>query len=144
VYLPDGVWYDWWSGERATGGKTIARTVDLETMPIYVRGGAIIPFDPIRQYMMEAVSEPTTIRVFSGANGQFRWYEDDGVSQEYLDGKFAWTKLQWDDAAKRLTIERDTTKGTFEQSARRLKVQLLPEGKSAEINYDGQRAEVSF
>ena len=54
VYLPDGVWYDWWSGEKATGGKTITRNVDLETMPIYVRAGAIIPFDPVRQYMTRA------------------------------------------------------------------------------------------
>jgi alpha-glucosidase/alpha-D-xyloside xylohydrolase len=144
VYLPEGVWYDWWSGEKAIGSKTITRTVDLETMPIYVRAGAIIPFDPVRQYVMQSVSEPTTIRVYSGANGQFRWYEDDGISQEYLEGKFAWTNLKWDEVAKQLTIERDTTTGTLEQSARRLVVQLLPEGKSVEINYDGQRAQVIF
>ena len=130
MYLPDGVWYDWWSGEKQTGGKTITRKVDLETMPIYVRAGAIIPFDPVRQYMTQPVSEPTTIRVYSGANGQFRWYEDDGASQEYLDGKFAWTNLKWDDAARRLTIERDATAGTLEPPARKLVVELLPEGKS--------------
>jgi alpha-glucosidase/alpha-D-xyloside xylohydrolase len=93
VYLPEGVWYDWWNGEQKTGGKTITRAVDLETMPIYARSGAIIPFDPVRQYMSQPVSEPTMIRVYTGANGRFRWYEDDGESQEYLDGKFSWTVL---------------------------------------------------
>jgi alpha-glucosidase/alpha-D-xyloside xylohydrolase len=144
VYLPQGVWYDWWSNERATGAKTITRKVDLETMPIYVRAGAIIPFDPVRQYTSEPVAEATTIRVYPGANGQFRWYEDDGQSQEYLDGKFAWTNLRWDDAARRLTIERDPTAGSLTPLSRKLVVQLLPEGASKEIDYDGRRAEVSF
>jgi alpha-glucosidase/alpha-D-xyloside xylohydrolase len=144
VYLPDGIWYDWWTGEKQSGRKTITRNVDLATMPIYVRAGAIIPFDPVRQYLTQSVSEPTTIRVYTGASGQFRWYEDDGESQEYLDGKFAWTNLKWDDAARRLTIERDTAAGTLELPARTLVVQLLPEGKSQEVRYDGRRAEVGF
>ena len=50
VYLPKGEWYDWWTNARATGGQTVARAVDLATMPIYVRAGAIIPVDPVRQY----------------------------------------------------------------------------------------------
>jgi alpha-glucosidase/alpha-D-xyloside xylohydrolase len=144
VYLPEGVWYDWWSGEKQIGGKSVSRAVDLSTMPIYVRAGAIIPFDPIRQYLSEPVQEPTTIRVYSGADGQFRWYEDDGASQEYLQGKLAWTSFKWDDAARRLTIERDTTAGTLDLPARKLVVELLPEGKSQEIDYDDRRTEVGF
>jgi alpha-glucosidase/alpha-D-xyloside xylohydrolase len=144
VVLPEGVWYDWWTGKKETGPGTIARKVDLETMPIYVRAGAIIPFDPVRQYMSQPVSEPTTIRVYTGAKGQFRWYEDDGTSQEYLDGKFAWTNLKWDDANKRLTIERDKTAGTLELKPRKLEVQLVLEGKSKVIEYDGGKVEIGF
>jgi alpha-glucosidase/alpha-D-xyloside xylohydrolase len=144
VYLPEGVWCDWWSGKMETGPKTVARDVDLETMPIYVRAGAIIPFDPVRQYLAEPVAEPTTIRIYTGADGRSRWYEDDGQSQEYLAGKFAWTNLTWDDAARRLTIERDSTAGDFELAPRKQVVQLLPEGMSKEIDYDGRRAEMNF
>jgi Domain of unknown function (DUF5110) len=85
-----------------------------------------------------------TIRVYSGANGRFRWYEDDGLSQEYLNGKSAWTELRWDDAARRLTIERAMTAGTLERTTRKLVVQLLPEGAANEIDHDGSRAEVRF
>jgi alpha-glucosidase (family GH31 glycosyl hydrolase) len=144
VYLPGGIWYDWWNGKRETGPRKIARDVDLETMPLYVCAGAIIPFDPVRQYMQQPVAEPTTIRVYTGASGTFRWYEDDGQSQEYLQGKFAWTSLAWDDAAQRLTIERDPTSGTLDLPERKLVVQLFPSGKSAEVHYDGRRVEVSF
>jgi alpha-glucosidase (family GH31 glycosyl hydrolase) len=144
VVLPAGVWYDWWSGKKETGPGTINRKVDLETMPIYVRAGSIIPFDPVRQYMSQPVSDPTTIRVYTGADGQFRWYEDDGTSQEYLDGKFAWTNLKWDNAAKRLTIERAKTAGTLELRPRKLEVQLVLEGKSKVIDYDGRNVEIGF
>jgi alpha-glucosidase (family GH31 glycosyl hydrolase) len=113
-------------------------------MPLYVRAGAIIPFDPVRQYLTQPVDGPTTIRVYTGANGQFRWYEDDGASQEYLTGKFAWSRLSWDDASKRLTIERDASAGNLELLPRMLKVQIFPAGKAAEITYDGRRADVSF
>ena len=71
----------------AAGGQTIDRTVDLRTMPIYVRAGAIIPFDPVRQYTDEPVSEPTTLRVYRGADGEFTLYDDDGISQDYLRGQ---------------------------------------------------------
>jgi hypothetical protein len=60
VYLPPGDWYDWWTNAKATGGRTVTRPVDLATMPIFVRAGAIIPVDPVRQYTGEPVSEPTT------------------------------------------------------------------------------------
>jgi len=56
--LPTGKWYDWLTGKGMTGGRTVQRTVDLTTMPIYVRAGAIIPFDPIRQYTNQVVDEP--------------------------------------------------------------------------------------
>jgi alpha-glucosidase/alpha-D-xyloside xylohydrolase len=144
VYLPTGDWYDWWTNEKQTGGKTVTRSVDLDTMPIYARAGAIIPFDPVRQYLEEPVTDPTTIRVFAGANGDYRWYEDDGKTQEYLAGKFAWTNLKWDDGAKRLTIQRDTSAGTLEATPRKLVVELLPAGTKKEIDYDGKTATVSF
>ena len=74
----------------------------------------------VRQYMSQQVTEPTTIRVYAGADGEFRWYEDDGASQEYLQGKFAWTRLNWNDAARRLTIERDAAAGTLALPSRTL------------------------
>ena len=144
MVLPAGTWYDWWTGERTAGEITIERPVDLATMPIYVRAGAIIPIDPVRQYTSQPAREPTTICVYPGANGRFRWYEDDGTSQEYLKGKFAWTNLTWDDASRRMAIERDTAAGTLEQAPRKLIVQLMPEGATKEIVYDGRRAEVGL
>jgi alpha-glucosidase/alpha-D-xyloside xylohydrolase len=144
VYLPAGTWYDWWTNAQHDGGRMLTRDVDVSIMPIYVRAGAIVPFDPVRQYMDQEVTVPTTIRVYAGADGNYRWYEDDGRSQEYLAGKYSWTNLRWDEAAKRLTIERDATAGTLEPRPRKLIAELLPAGTKKEMEYDGQSGSVTF
>lgn len=104
VYLPQGGWYDWWTNTLQQGGRWIRREVDLSIMPIYVRAGAIIPFDPIRQYTGEPVKEPTTLRVYPGADGVFTLYEDDGASLDYLKGKAVRIRLSWNDATHTLSL----------------------------------------
>jgi alpha-glucosidase/alpha-D-xyloside xylohydrolase len=145
VYLPKGDWYDWWTNAKEAGGKTVTRKVDLATMPIYVRAGAIIPLDPVRQYTAQQVDGPTTLKVYRGADGQFTMYEDDGISLEYLQGRGAWTRMTWDDSERRLVIEPGPPAGATNQaSSRTFRVQMLPEGETKEVSYTGQRVAVDF
>ncbi len=146
IYLPQGEWYDWWTKEKRTGGRSVTREVDLATMPIYARAGAIIPVDPVRQYTSQVVDGPTTIDVYRGANGQFTLYDDDGVSLEYLQNKATWTRMTWDDGARRLTIEPGAPEGVTNLAAvsRTFKVQLFPEGTSKNVSYAGRRVKVKF
>jgi alpha-glucosidase/alpha-D-xyloside xylohydrolase len=120
--------------------------VDLATMPIYVRAGSIIPFDPVRQYVAQPVTGPTTLKVYSGANGEFTMYEDDGISQHYLRNKGTWTKLSWDEGAKRLTIAAAPPAGVTNDSPapREFKVEMLPDGTVKTVTYNGRQAEVTF
>src|SRR5204862_7186926 len=53
LYLPRGTWYDFWTREKMEGGREITRNVDLETIPLYVRAGAVIPMGPVKQYTWE-------------------------------------------------------------------------------------------
>jgi alpha-glucosidase/alpha-D-xyloside xylohydrolase len=140
VYLPEGTWYDWWTSEAVEGGKTITCRVDISTMPIYVRAGAIIPFDPVRQYTSQPVDEPTTLKIYRGAHGQYTLYDDDGISQGYLKGDSVQTLIEWDDSAKRLTLE-PTTK---QKVTRKFRIELIPDGVTEEIRYTGQRVELEF
>ena len=140
VYLPAGKWYDWWTGKLETGGRTVQRAVDLATMPIYVRAGAIVPIDPIRQYTSQVVDQPTTLKIYQGADGQTTLYDDDGISLDYLKGSSVETLIQWDDAAKRLTIE-PKAKGHLKRT---FKIELIPGGRAKEIRYAGQRLEVTL
>ena len=145
VYLPEGDWYDWWTNAKEAGGKTVTRNVDLATMPVYVRAGAIIPFDPVRQYTGQPVDEPTTLKVFSGADGQFVLYEDDGTSQDYLKGKASWTKFTWNEQQKQLTISPDAPEGLKSEAIpRSFKIRLIPGNEVKTVEYKGQPVHVKF
>jgi alpha-glucosidase/alpha-D-xyloside xylohydrolase len=140
VYLPAGKWYDWWTGKAETGGRSVQRAVDLATMPIYVRAGAIVPVDPIRQYTGQKVDEPMTLKIYRGANGNYTLYDDDGTSLEYLQGDSVQTRFKWDDAAKTLSIE-PASKQTDPHA---FQVELIPDGGTKKIQYTGQRLELKF
>ncbi|HKS05820.1 MAG TPA: TIM-barrel domain-containing protein [Gemmatimonadaceae bacterium] len=145
VYLPEGTWYDWWTNASEAGGRTVTRSVDLATMPIYVRAGAIIPFDPVRQYTSEPVSEPTTIKVYRGANGEFTLYDDDGISQDYLEKRGTWTRMTWNDARHELTLQPGAPSGFTNIPARRtFIVEMLPEGTKKNVTYSGSAVRVTF
>jgi alpha-glucosidase/alpha-D-xyloside xylohydrolase len=110
VYLPEGAWHDWWTHEAVEGGQWIERPVDLATIPLYARAGSIIPLDPVRQYTSEAVTEPTTLRVFPGSDGTFTLYDDDGETLAYHDASdpaTTWIRFRWNDATRTLFIEPD-------------------------------------
>jgi alpha-glucosidase/alpha-D-xyloside xylohydrolase len=142
LYLPQGDWYDFWTNEQHAGGREISRNVDLETMPLYVRAGTILPLDPVRQYTSQPVEEPTTVRIYTGADGTFRLYDDDGTSLDYQRGRFAWTKFTWDDENRRLTIEPDG--GDLQPRARSFIVEVVPGGEQRTVSYEGTPAAIKF
>jgi alpha-glucosidase (family GH31 glycosyl hydrolase) len=104
VYLPKGSWFDYWTEERVEGGREIERSVDLETMPLHVRAGAIVPHAPVREYTEQQTAEPVTVVVYPGAEGAFTLYEDDGRSFDYRKGAYMRLAMTWNDAARRLSI----------------------------------------
>jgi alpha-glucosidase/alpha-D-xyloside xylohydrolase len=148
VYLPAGTWFDWWTGAKVEGKRWIDRPVDLATMPIYVRAGAIMPLDPVRQYTAQAVSDPTTLRVHPGANGDFTLYDDDGGSQAYLKGsdpKAVWIRCRWDDKARRLTLEPDARMKQWPGGVRRFSVEIVGSGaKAMPVEFSGRRVTVKL
>jgi alpha-D-xyloside xylohydrolase len=73
-------------------------------MPLYVRTGSIVPVGPEIQYTGEKPGAPITLFVFTGADGTFDYYEDDGVSYGYERGEFARIPLRYDSASGRLVI----------------------------------------
>ncbi|MFP5227532.1 MAG: TIM-barrel domain-containing protein [Acidobacteriota bacterium] len=107
VYLPGGRWWDYWTAQPVQGGSEVSRPVDLKTLPLYVRAGAIVPLGPVRQYAAEPVDEPLTLQVYPGADGRFALYEDDGESFRYRQGEFTRLLCDWKDSEKVLTLRVD-------------------------------------
>jgi alpha-glucosidase/alpha-D-xyloside xylohydrolase len=115
----------------------------LETLPLYVRAGAILPLDPVRQFTSQSTDEPTTLRIYTGSDGEFRWYDDDGASLDYRSDQYSWLDLRWDDAGGTLSIVR-TGDGKLSPGPRELIVELLPSGEKKSLEFDGTRAKVAF
>jgi len=143
LYLPRGVWHDFWNEERLEGGREIARPVDLETMPIFVSAGSIVPFGPVKQYTLEQTDGDLDIVVYPGANGRFVLYEDDGVSQKYARGEFAKTELAWDNRSRQFAIKHLGGLRTS-RPVRSVTIRLAGEGKKRTMMYEGKPLRIQF
>lgn len=105
VWLPEGAdWYDFNTGARHAGGQAITADAPLARMPLFVRAGAIVPTGPAIQHTAEALDGPLTLNVYTGADGAFDLYEDEGTTYGYERGEFARTPLAWDEATGTLSI----------------------------------------
>ncbi len=102
VYLPAGGWYDFWTAKRMEGGTTVTVPTLLETMPLFVRAGSIVPTGPVKQFVTEPSSELVRLTVYPGADGRFQLYDDDGLSFAYEKGAFGSVDLRWDNATRTL------------------------------------------
>ena len=154
TYLPAGTdWYDFWTHERFSGGKTVSKDVPLDIFPLYVRAGAIVPMGPVVQYATEQPDAAHEIRIYPGANGKFTVYEDDNETYDYEKGRYATYELTWNDAAKSFTVS--ARKGTYPGlvKTRKLNIVLVgPSNASAigvaaatrSISYSGKPVSVKF
>lgn len=92
VWLPKGSYYDFFSGEHYTGGRHIVHYTQLNEIPVFAKSGAIIPLDDAPALTGTACPEKLRVRVFPG-NGKYELFEDDGISQQFKNGKFAITEF---------------------------------------------------
>ncbi len=112
LYLPKGTdWYDFWTGEKYTGGQTVNKETPLDIIPLFVKAGSILPVGPKVQFATEKKWDNLEIRVYEGANGSFILYEDENDNYNYEKGAFSTITFTWNDAKKVLTI--NDRKGTF-------------------------------
>ena len=131
VYLPSGTWWNYWTGERVEGGKKTNVSVALDTLPLFVKAGAIIPMDPLRQHTAEAASAPTTLHVYPGADGRSSWYDDDHSSYAFEQRQYMRIQCEWNDGSRTLTLRRDP-KGT-QGIGRKLQVKLVGTQETREV-----------
>ena len=103
VYLPQGSdWYNYWTNERLKGGQTITAAAPIDTLPLFVRAGSILPLGPA--ILSAQQPQPiASLRVYPGADGDFTLFSDDGTTYSYEKDQGSITKLHWDDGKHQLT-----------------------------------------
>jgi len=112
VYLPaPASWYDFWTGQKLAGGQTIDASAPIETIPLYIKAGSILPMGPFMQYATEKPADTLEIRIYPGADGEFTLYEDENDTYNYEKGKYSIITFNWDDTKRQVKI--GTKKGSF-------------------------------
>ena len=142
LYLPRGDWYDFWTGARLEGGRGISRPVDLETIPLYVRAGAILPEGPTKQFTSENVEGPLSARIYPGANASFLLYEDDGITFNYRSGQSMGIEMSWTEARQK--FEMRLAPGSRMLSPEPRRITLHVGDATREVTFTGKPLEVSF
>jgi alpha-glucosidase len=94
IYFPAGKWFDYWDGTIYKGNTSINNYVaPLDKLPLFVKGGSIIPMYPQMYFDGERPADTLTLDIYPGENAEFEMFEDDGSTKEYRKGAFAKTKL---------------------------------------------------
>ncbi|WP_404368695.1 TIM-barrel domain-containing protein [Sphingomonas sp. MMS24-J45] len=142
VYFPgSALWYDFSTGATYRGGTRATVAAPFERMPLFVRAGAIVPMGPVTQYVDAARDAPLTITVYTGGNGRFSLYEDDGRTTQYKAGAFSRIPLSYEDKTGAVTIGAREGKGWAGMpTARMIHVKWVVPGKPVgdETTYDAQ------
>jgi alpha-glucosidase (family GH31 glycosyl hydrolase) len=92
VYLPQGQWIDYWDGrmvDAPADGISLDYKVDLKTIPVFVRAGAILPMYPAALYDGEKPKDELTLDIYPYGESSYNMYEDDGNTRQYQQGKFS-------------------------------------------------------
>jgi alpha-glucosidase (family GH31 glycosyl hydrolase) len=144
LYLPRGLWYDFWTEQPIEGQRVIIRPVDLASMPLYVRAGSILPFGSVNQYALQKAEQPLTFAIYSGADGEFTLYEDDGASFNCEKGEFTRLRLQWQDRDRRLTLALAGASRVLEAGSRIFKIRIAGNPGEREVRFEGNTQTIHF
>jgi alpha-glucosidase len=140
VYLPAGLWYDYWTGAAQRGGDLLRVDAPLDRLPLFVRGGSIVPSTVAMNHTGEKPWNPLRFDVYPDADGAATGslYEDDGLSPAYQTGVFRRTALRLVRAAGGAQLTLDTPAGSFQPAARRFELALHASARFTAVTLDGR------
>jgi alpha-glucosidase len=140
VYLPSGRWYDWYSGDGVSGGQFVLVPTPMDRIPLYARGGAVIPMwpeaPPSTNYHPTAVELHLFVPDADGAHRTFL-QEDDGLTIAAQDGAMYRTTFELSRHGSSVTLRADVSGRGFPEFARR-EFRLFVHGATPNVTVDGQ------
>ena len=119
IYLPKGNWIDFWTGEKKAGGKTIrAGFPENRGGQLFIKSGAIIPFQKSQQYITTDFPDTLTVKVYPEGKTSYTLFEDDGISYKYKEGIIAETEFicneQADEVLFTINLKNDNYRSELE------------------------------
>lgn len=148
VYLPKGTWYDHWTNKKYEGGVTIRVDAPLDVVPMFVRGGAIIPLAPLMNYVGERRMDPLTFAIYPDNKGSasLALYEDDGVSPAYKDGAFRRTTVNVRRVGNGYVVNVGAPIGQYNPGERKLSffIKPAPAARMVTVTDNGRAREIEI
>ena len=133
AYLPKGTkWFNFWTGETLDGGQTIDADAPLETIPLYVKAGSIVPMGPNVEYATQNPGGAIELRIYPGANCEFKLYEDESDNYNYEKGNSSTISLKWNEKLHQLTIS--DRKGSFPGMVKKRTFNIILVSKNHGVN----------
>jgi alpha-glucosidase len=133
VYLPKGEWFDFWSGRRQEGPARVRVAVTIDSLPIFVRGGAFIFRQPVVQHTGEMRGQPLEVHVFPAAASESTFYEDDGETMAYVQGAWMRRRFTQRHAADTTTIAVAAPDGSYRPTPRDLVLVVHGNGEPRQV-----------
>jgi alpha-glucosidase len=144
VYLPEGEWFDFWTGEKRVGPGQFRVGAPLDRVPLFVRGGAILPLQPVVPYVEEAPIHPLVLMIFPSRESEGALYEDDGISDAYQQGAWARTSFRARRSAEEITLEIGPRQGQYAPPPRAYLLQCVGvEREPSKVSRSGRELERS-
>ena len=137
VYLPAGAWYDFWTGKRYEGARSITLPVTMATIPLFVRGGSFLFTQPVVQHTGEMPGQPLEVTLFPGAPSERWFYEDEGNGFGYRHGLFARRRFASRREASRTVIEIGASEGSYRPQPRAMMLSVRSQPDAARVSVAG-------
>jgi alpha-glucosidase len=113
VYLPAGTWFDYWTGESYAGKQYILVKTSIEKLPVFVKGGSIIPMQHEKEYVEAASPDSLLFEIFPEGRSHFELYEDDGISLDYQRGIYSLLRIECDEERDSIRLLFHPASGTY-------------------------------
>lgn len=149
IHLPAGLWFDYWDGRQIdapAAGRDVDRHVDLATLPVFVRAGAILPMYPEVLFDGQKPKDELTLDLYPQGESATTLYEDDGNTRQYQQGAFSEQRIRMSAAgfgAERVgdvTVRIDAVQGQYagQETARRYALQVHTHAAPGRVELDGR------
>ena len=145
VYLPKGTcWFDFWTNTMYEGGETLTCKATLDIIPLFVRAGSIVPVSEPIMYADEKNGEISEIIIYSGEDGEFTLYNDEGDNYSYEKGNFSTIELRYCDNEKTLTVGNACGRFKYQENFKIKLIRSLEIPKTIEFVYKGKEETINL
>ena len=149
VYLPEGrLWYDYYTDSVYTGGQTITADAPYERIPLFVPSGSILISGRDVNYVDERPADELTLDFYAGGDGEFLLYEDDGITDSYLDDKYSVIPVSFVEDKNGCVFTFDQRQGEFEGMIHKRKLNIryhMPDTViQVGVDYTGRRIDYAL